>query len=43
MSEGSVIQQIALEAGMIHVTAKAAAYIAARGGNLTLYSQTLSS
>jgi hypothetical protein len=30
------------EATMIHVTAKAAAYIAARGGDLTLYSKTLS-
>jgi len=28
---------------MIHVTAKAAAYIAERGGNLTLYSKILSS
>ena len=30
------------EATMIHVTAKAAAYIAARGGDLTLYTKTLS-
>jgi len=27
---------------MIHVTPRAAAYIAERGGDLTLYSQTLS-
>jgi hypothetical protein len=30
------------EETMIRVTAKAAAYIAERGGNLTLYSKTLS-
>jgi len=31
-----------LETNMIHVTAKAAVYIAERGGNLTLFSKTLS-
>jgi hypothetical protein len=30
------------EASMIHVTPRAAAYIAERGGDLTLYSQALS-
>lgn len=30
------------ESTMIHVTAKAAAHIAERGGDLTLYSKTLS-
>jgi hypothetical protein len=34
--------QINPETTMIHVTAKAAAYAAERGGDLTLYSQTLS-
>jgi hypothetical protein len=31
-----------LETNMIQVTSKAAAYIAEHGGNLTLYSKTLS-
>jgi hypothetical protein len=30
------------ESNMIRVTSKAAAYIAERGGNLTIYSKTLS-